>query len=308
MATGTGRLSTAAPNLQSLPKVSDVRMSELKNSVERLGDKGVAVRRAFVCGAGHCMVSVDYRQIEMRIFAHCSHDPQLSVLFHQQGKSDIYSVIAAYILGKEQSDVSKQERDQAKVITLVSMYEWSNRQGLCYGMGVDSMARKLNITMETATKLRTGILTRFSGLQRFIDSTMQSARAKHYVETLAGRRRSLEANMGEDKTRSDRQAVNSVIQGSAADLLKCAMILLWPQLEKLGCEICVQIHDELIIDCPDDPDLVKQVVEMLQRVMCDEAKKELQRLYRLNHPEVTYEFEVPLEQSVQIGKNMSFSE
>ena len=172
---------------------------------------------------------------------------------------------------------------------------------------MDSMAQKLDITVDAATKLRSGILTRFAGLQRFIDSTMQVARSKHYVETLAGRRRSLDASTT-DKTRSDRQAVNSVIQGSAADLLKCAMILLWPQLEALGCEIRIQIHDELIIDCPEEPELLKQVVEILQQVMCDEAKKELQRLHRINHPEVTYDFEVPLEQNVQIGHNMSFSE
>ena len=77
------------------------------------------MRRAFVCDPGHCMVSVDYAQIEMRVFAHCSHDSQLNSLFHQQSESDIYCVIAAFILGKEQSRVTKQERDQAKVITLV---------------------------------------------------------------------------------------------------------------------------------------------------------------------------------------------
>ena len=127
------------------------------------------------------------------------------------------------------------------------------------------------------------------------------------METLAGRRRALEA-AGEDKSRPDRQAVNSVIQGSAADLLKCAMVMLWEPLEALGCSICVQIHDELVIDCPDDDDVVKQVVELLRRVMCEDAKAELQKLYCENHPDVRYAFDVPLEQTVQMGTNMGFSE
>ena len=127
------------------------------------------------------------------------------------------------------------------------------------------------------------------------------------METLAGRRRALET-AGEDKSRPDRQAVNSVIQGSAADLLKCAMVRLWSPLEALGCSICVQIHDELVIDCPDDDDVVKQVVELLRRVMCEEAKETLQQLHCLNHPDAEYAFDVPLEQTVQVGTNMGFSE
>ena len=99
-----------------------------------------------------------------------------------------------------------------------------------------------------------------------------------------------------------------MIQGSAADLLKCAMVLLWSPLEDLGCEIALQIHDELIIDCPKDDAVVKQVVELLQRVMCGEAKEMLQNLHRKNHPEITDVFSIPLEQSVKIGTNMEFEE
>ena len=99
-----------------------------------------------------------------------------------------------------------------------------------------------------------------------------------------------------------------MIQGSAADLLKCAMVLLWGPLEALDCEIALQIHDELIIDCPMEEVVVKQVVELLQRVMCEDAKEMLQSLHRKNHPEITNSFTIPLEQSVKIGTNMEFEE
>ena len=159
---------------------------------------------------------------------------------------------------------------------------------------------------------------------------MHRARTDHYVETLAGRRRPLGVTHSHsnpppttpitttsstttpspsvDKARPDRQAVNSVIQGSAADLLKCAMILLWKPLEALGCEILLQIHDELIIDCPKDDEVIKQVVNLLNQVMCVDAKNMLQALYRKNHPEVTHAFTIPLEQSVKIGTDMSFGD
>ena len=108
----------------------------------------MAVRRAFVSGAGRRFVSVDYGQIEMRVFAHCSQDPQLLQLFRQRDASDIYAVIAAYLHGEQPAAVTKPQRDQAKVITL----------GLCYGMGVESMAAKLGIAPKSALELRTQIL------------------------------------------------------------------------------------------------------------------------------------------------------
>ena len=89
--------------------------------MERLGERGVPIRRCFESSAGRCYVSVDYRQIEMRIFAHCSQDLRLATLFDRERGTDIYSVIAGYILGKKQEEVSEKERDQAKVITLVGM-------------------------------------------------------------------------------------------------------------------------------------------------------------------------------------------
>lgn len=141
-------------------------------------------------------------------------------------------------------------------------------------------------------------------------NTISSARKTHFVETLSGRRRYFKAKdaSGEGLAHIDRQAVNSVIQGSAADLLKCAMILLWKPLSELDSEIILQIHDELVIDCPDSDEVCEKVIALMKQVMCVESKKMLQDICKANHPEVQYDFDVLLEQSVNIGKNMAFKE
>ena len=138
MATGTGRLSTAAPNMQTLPK----------RSLGRLKNLDVDIRGAFVALPNRRLISVDYRQIEMRVFAHCSHDIALINLFSSGQNSDIYTLIASMIHKVEGKDVTQQLRDEAKVITL----------GLCYGMGVESMASKHKIPILTATQLKNSIL------------------------------------------------------------------------------------------------------------------------------------------------------
>lgn len=105
----------------------------------------------------------------------------------------------------------------------------------------------------------------------------------------------------------DRQSVNSIVQGSAADLLKIGMILLWEKLDKLGCRIILQIHDELVIECPNDEVVIEEVKRCLGQVLNEDAKKELQAIYNQNHPEKPQQFIVPLEQSIQIGTNLGFS-
>ena len=143
-----------------------------------------------------------------------------------------------------------------------------------------------------------------------MNKTIQSAQRTHYIETMSGRRRYLKENIldKEGQGRTNRQAVNSVIQGSAADLLKCAMVLLWKPLEELDCEIVLQIHDELIINCPDDMTVCLNAIKLLERVMCVDSKMMLQELWNLNHPSNRGSFDVLLEQSVIMGKTMSFKE
>lgn len=138
--------------------------------------------------------------------------------------------------------------------------------------------------------------------------TMAKAHRAHAVETLAGRLRYLSASSTDASNRQDRQAINSVIQGSAADLLKCAMILLWEKLEVLGCDIILQIHDELIIDCKDDESTKQRTIALLKESMCVQAKKRLIELHVLNHKDDSSVVDVPLEESIQIGKNMGMQE
>lgn len=137
---------------------------------------------------------------------------------------------------------------------------------------------------------------------------MASARKEHAVETLAGRLRYLPPQEGGEAGKQDRQAVNSVIQGSAADLLKCAMIYLWEELERWGCEIVMQIHDELIIDCADCEETKAAVIALLREGMCVQAKRRLLELYALNHEGKGTVVDVPLEQSIRVGANLGMNE
>ena len=141
-----------------------------------------------------------------------------------------------------------------------------------------------------------------------MSEAVTSARRQHAVETLAGRLRYLAPQEGGEAGRQDRQAVNSVIQGSAADLLKCAMVGLWEELERWGCEIVLQIHDELIIDCADCGETKTAVIALLREGMCVRAKRRLLELYALNHGGQGAVVDVPLEQSVQVGKNLGMDQ
>lgn len=142
-----------------------------------------------------------------------------------------------------------------------------------------------------------------------MSEAVASARKQHAVETLAGRLRYLPPQEGgEPSGKQDRQAVNSIIQGSAADLLKCAMIHLWEGLERWGCAIVLQIHDELIIDCADSEEAKTAVIALLKDGMCVQAKKRLLELYALNHRGQGSVVDVPLEQSVQVGSNLGMDE
>lgn len=104
----------------------------------------------------------------------------------------------------------------------------------------------------------------------------------------------------------DRQSVNTIVQGSAADLLKVGMVLLWEPLEQLNCRLVLQIHDELVIECPNDPDVIEKVKNCLHQILNVEAKQQIQAIYNENHPENPQQFIVPLEQSIQIGTSLGF--
>ena len=140
-----------------------------------------------------------------------------------------------------------------------------------------------------------------------MNDAVQMGREKHYVETLAGRRRRLKnAISKEEESKVDRQSINSIVQGPAADLLKVGMILLWEKLEKLDCRLVLQIHDELVIECPNEEKRIEEAKRCLTQVLSMDAKEFLQNLYNQNHPDHIQQFIVPLEQSIQVGKNLGF--
>ena len=284
--TVTGRISSADPNLQNIP----TRMP-----------LGREIRKVFIPEEGSVFVDADYSQIELRVLAHMSGDAALIAAY--QADEDIHAITASQVFDVPLDQVDSTLRRKAKAVNF----------GIVYGISSFGLGQDLDISRKEAEGYIEKYFATYGKVKEFLDRTVEDAKKNGYTVTMFGRRRPIpELASSNFMTRSfgERAAMNAPVQGTAADIIKIAMVRVNRRLkeEHLQSKLVLQIHDELIIDCPEDPELVKQVVEILQRVMCNEAKKELQRLHRLNHPEVTYEFEVPLEQNVQIGHNMSFSE
>ncbi|CBJ29252.1 DNA polymerase [Ectocarpus siliculosus] len=262
----TGRLSCSRPNLQQMPKGSD----------PLAGVEGVNVRDAFSATRSFTLMAADYSQIEMRVLADACRDPGLRNLFAtlggtndagaSTGGGDVYRKLAAQVFAKEEHGVSDEERNRAKVVCL----------GITYGMGTPQVAKKLEITESQAQGLVRSFLKAFPGIEPFMAATRRYgtpcrhqisqrrfARENGYVCTLTGRRRHLpEINNSRNaaaKAQAERQAVNSVVQGTAADIMKTAMVLVARRLdawrssldEGLDCpRLIMQIHDELVLECP----------------------------------------------------------
>ncbi|MBB3196198.1 DNA polymerase I [Roseateles terrae] len=226
----TGRLSSNEPNLQNIP----IRTAE-----------GRRVREAFIAPPGHRIVSADYSQIELRIMAHISEDPGLLRAF-QEGQ-DVHRATAAEVFGGGVEAVTPEQRRYAKTINF----------GLIYGMGAFGLAQSLGIEQKAAKDYIDRYFTRFAGVRTYMDDTKQFAKAKGYVETVFGRRLWLpEINSGNGPRRSgaERQAINAPMQGTAADLIKLAMIAVQQALDeqKKRTRIVMQVHDELVFEVPED--------------------------------------------------------
>lgn len=238
----TGRLSSNEPNLQNIP----IRTAE-----------GRRVREAFIAPPGHRIVSADYSQIELRIMAHISEDPGLLRAF-QEGQ-DVHRATAAEVFGGGVEAVTPEQRRYAKTINF----------GLIYGMGAFGLAQSLGIEQKAAKDYIDRYFTRFAGVRTYMDDTKQFAKAKGYVETVFGRRLWLpEINSGNGPRRSgaERQAINAPMQGTAADLIKLAMIAVQQALDeqKKRTRIVMQVHDELVFEVPEDElDWVKSEVPTL---------------------------------------------
>ena len=225
----TGRLSSNDPNLQNIP----IRTAE-----------GRRVREAFVAPPGHVIVSADYSQIELRLMAHISQDPGLLRAFNDG--MDVHRATAAEVFNLASEEVTGEQRRYAKTINF----------GLIYGMGAFGLSQSLGIEQKAAKDYIDRYFARFAGVRRYMDETKASAAEKGYVETLFGRRISLpEINGGSGPLRAgaERQAINAPMQGTAADLIKLAMLAVQKTLDErgLGTRMVMQVHDELVFEVPE---------------------------------------------------------
>ncbi len=226
----TGRLASNDPNLQNIP----IRTPE-----------GRRVREAFIAPKGHVILSADYSQIELRIMAHLSADPHLLRAFAEG--LDVHRATASEVFGTKLDEVSSEQRRYAKTINF----------GLIYGMGAFGLASALGIEQKAARDYIERYFERFAGVKRYMADTKQSAAELGYVETLFGRRiylPEIKGGNGPRRAAAERQAINAPMQGTAADLIKLAMIAVQDALDREHkvMRIVMQVHDELVFEVPDD--------------------------------------------------------
>ena len=252
-ATATGRLSSSNPNLQNIP----VR-----------GPLGKRMRSCFIAGPGRLLVSADYSQVELRVLAHVSQDPALLEAF--RNGEDIHARTAALVYDLPPDQVSPDQRRNAKTINF----------GLIYGMGAQKLAQELKISTTQAKDFIARYFERLQGLKEFYEGVEASARKHGFVTTLGGRRRLLpdiNSASGQAAALARRQAINTVIQGSAADIIKLAMLAVArdERLRELDARLLLQVHDELLLEVP--ADAAEEAGTLVARLMQDvcPAGKEL---------------------------------
>jgi DNA polymerase I len=240
----TGRLSTTNPNLQAIPIRTEL---------------GREIRSAFVAESGCRLLSADYSQVELRILAHVSGEPKLREAFARG--EDIHAATAAEVLGKERAALTKDERTVAKMVNF----------GIIYGISAFGLSENLDIPREEAQAYIDAYLARFPHVQDFIQRTVEQAERDGYVTTLFGRRRpvpELKASNRQTRLLGERLAVNSVMQGSAADIIKAAMVAIHGRLRAEGraARLVLQVHDELLLEVP-EPE-TSAVRELVRAEMC----------------------------------------
>ena len=239
----TGRLASADPNLQNIP----VRTAE-----------GRRIREAFIAPPGHVLVSADYSQIELRIMAHLSEDPALLKAFHEG--ADIHRATAAEIFGVPLAEVTGDQRRYIKAVNF----------GLIYGMGAFGLAAQLGIERGAAQQFIDRYFARYPGVAEYMQRTRELAREQGFVETVFGRRLwlpDIKAAGGPRRAGAERAAINAPMQGTAADLVKLAMIETqdWLTRERLQSKLILQVHDELVLEVP-DAELARVKAELPQRM------------------------------------------
>ena len=240
----TGRLSTSSPNLQAIPIRTEL---------------GREIRSAFVAEPGFRLLSADYSQVELRILAHVSGEPKLREAF--AAGEDIHAATAAEVLGKERSGLTKDERNVAKMVNF----------GIIYGISAFGLSENLDIPREEAQTYIDTYLARFPHVQDFIQRTIEQAERDGYATTLFGRRRpvpELKARNRQTRGFGERLAVNFVMQGTAADVIKAAMVSIHRRLREEGraARLVLQVHDELLLEVPEVE--TSAVRDLVREEMC----------------------------------------
>ncbi len=240
----TGRLSSNNPNLQNIPTRTET---------------GQRVRTGFIAEEGNVLLSVDYSQVELRIVAHMAGDQAMLEAFRRG--QDIHAATAAAIYGVPLSEVTKDMRRHAKAINF----------GLIYGMSAFGLTRRTELTLAESERFVKVYFERFPGVKKYLDDIRQLATRQGYVETLLGRRRYFPALQGslnqQLRQREEREAINAPIQGTAADIMKIAMLKIPEALKaaKLQGQMLLQVHDEIVLECPQSE--LEKTAEVVQKTM-----------------------------------------
>ena len=238
--TATGRLSSTEPNLQNIPTRTDL---------------GSEIRKMFIPAEGCVLVDADYSQIELRLLAHISGDEAMRSAFLSGG--DFHAETAAKVFHVAPQDVTHEMRRRAKAVNF----------GIVYGISAFSLSQDIGVTVAEAKAYMEAYFATFPGVRRYMDEVVEKAKETGYVETIFHRRRDLpELTSSNHNLRSfgERVALNMPIQGTAADIMKLAMITVWKRLraEHPTARLVLQVHDELIVECPEaEAEAVARAVE-----------------------------------------------
>jgi DNA polymerase-1 len=257
----TGRLSSSTPNLQNIPVP---------------GEEGAEIRNAFHADSGHLLVSSDYSQIELRVLAHISGDEALQEAF-KKGE-DIHTSVASSLFDVPHTGITHEMRRKAKVVNF----------GIAYGISPHGLSKQLRISHEEAKMLIDSYFARYRGVAKWREENLKNAHAKGYVKTIFGRIRyipQLKSSDTNERAKGEREAINTPIQGTSADIMKMAMVRVWRRIknEGLNSKIVLQVHDEIILESPENE------VEKVKKILKEEM-------------EGVCEFSVPLSVDVKVGR------
>jgi DNA polymerase-1 len=264
----TGRIASSNPNLQNIPIRTEI---------------GRKVRHAFVAAPGHLLLAADYSQVELRVVSHIADDRTMQEAF--KAGQDIHATTAAAIMGVDLKEVSAEQRRNAKAVNF----------GLIYGMSAFGLTRTTELTLAEAEDFIKAYFERFPGVKKYIEETPQMAEEQGFVETLLGRRRYFpglkEGGNAIIRSRLQRESINSPIQGTAADIMKLAMLRVDDALPRAGLRgrMLLQVHDELVLECPEEE------LEKTAKLVVEEMSS-------------AYKLKVPLQTDVSAGKHWGVME